>query len=93
MDNNQVAENRQKLEAALLQLRDNQVFKEVLTLLSQRQQTKRREQRSALLKSDKDTVFRIEAELSGMDEFLKIYDGQYKQVGKLNEGSPTPFKY
>jgi len=38
-------------------------------------------------------VFRIEAEINGIDEFNRIYDGQCKKIGKLNEDSPTVFKY
>jgi hypothetical protein len=38
-------------------------------------------------------VFRIEAEISGIDEFSKIFDGQCRKIGKLTEDSPTVFKY
>ena len=93
MDNKMVAENHQKLEAALRQLEDNPVLKEVLTQLTHLRQTKRKAQRSALLKSDSQGVFRLEAELSGIDEFFNIYNGQIKSLDKLREVSPTDFKY
>ena len=93
MDNKTVAENRQKLEAALRQLEDNPVFKEVQTQLTQRRQIKRQEQRSALLKSDNMGVFRAEAEIEGINQFFKVFEGQIEQVGKLTEVSPTDFKY
>ena len=38
-------------------------------------------------------VFRLEAELAGIEEFFKVYDGQCRKVGKLTEDSPTVFKY
>jgi hypothetical protein len=39
-------------------------------------QTKRKEQRLALGQSDAQLVFKLEAEISGVEEVLKIYDSQ-----------------
>jgi len=52
------------------------VHQEVLRRLKTRLQTKRKEQRSALLQSDTMTVFRVEAEIAGVEEALRIYDAQ-----------------
>lgn len=38
-------------------------------------------------------VFRLEAEIKGLEEYFNILDGFYKQVDKLGEIAPTDFKY
>jgi len=38
-------------------------------------------------------VFRLEGEISGIEEFLKLYDGQIKMLDKLSGDLPTVFKY
>ena len=87
------AENQQKMAEHLHQLQGNLVFQEVLTQLMQLRQIKRKEQRSALQQCDRNAVFRVEAEISGIEEFFKVYEGQMKALDKLSEDSPTVFKY
>jgi len=38
-------------------------------------------------------VFRLEAEIEGVNEFFRAYDGLIKKLDKLREVSPTDFKY
>lgn len=54
---------------------------------------KRKEQRSALQRCGNDDVCRLEAEISGIEEFFKVYEGECKKVGKFGEDTPTVFKY
>ena len=56
------------------QLRANQVHQEAMTQIEARLRTKRKEQRSALLKQDSMAVFRIEAEISGLEMALQIIE-------------------
>jgi hypothetical protein len=35
----------------------------------------------------------LEAEISGIEEFFKVYEGLLKTAGKLSEVTPTVFKY
>ena len=93
MTNSQVAEHKQELEDQLNQLMDNPLFKEARELLKAQLQTRRKEQRSALLKSDSNAVFRLEAEIKGIEEFFNVVDSFYKRLDKLKEGVPTTFKY
>lgn len=90
---NKQEEAKQQLEEELSQLQDNPVFKVVQTQLMQLRATKRKEQRSALQRSDSKAVFRIEAEISGIEQFFKVYEGECKKVGKFGEDTPTVFKY
>ena len=72
VDNKETIQRQQDLK----ELRENRVLQEVLSQVRTRVQTKRKEQRSALVQSDLKTVFRLEAEISGVEEALKIYDAQ-----------------
>jgi len=90
---NQVAEDKQQMEEQLSQLEENSLFKEVQAQLNQLRQTRRKEQRSALLQSDSNKVFRLEAEIKGLEEFFNILDGFQKKLDKLSKGAPTDFTY
>jgi hypothetical protein len=59
----------------------------------QQHKINRKEQRSALLKSDSQEVFRLEATISGIELFFKVVEGLAKTAGKLGEDTPTVFKY
>ena len=89
----ELAEDQQKKMEQLALLQENQVFKDLQAQLTQLLRTKRREQRSALQKSDSMYVFRLEAEISGIEQFFKMYDGQLEMLDKLSEGLPTVLKY
>ena len=91
--NKELQENQQEMEAQLARLQDNKIFQVLLTQLSQLLKTKRKEQRSALQSCDNMLVFRLEGEISGIEEFLKLYDGQIKMLDKLSGDLPTVFKY
>ena len=86
-------EIKQQMEAQLHQLEDNKIFQEVRTQLTQQLQISRKEQRSALLKSDSQAVFRLEATISGIEKFFEIVESKLKMLDKLSEDKPTVFKY
>ena len=88
-----VAENQQEMVEQLAQLEDNKIFQEVRIQLMQQLKIKRKEQRSALLKCDSMDVFRIEATISGLELFFKVFDGKAETIRKLSGDSPTVFKY
>jgi len=72
-------EEKQLQKENLLQLQDNKVFKEMLTQLKQRLITRRREQRLALQKCDKDTGMLLEGVQVGIEEALKIYEANFAE--------------
>ena len=86
-------ETQQEMQDQLAQLEDNKVFKEVQTQLTQLLKTKRKAQRSALQSLDSMGVFGLEAQISGIEEFFKVYEGQIAKLDKLNQDSPTVLRY
>ena len=86
-------ETQQEMQAQLAQLEDNKIFQVVRAQLHQLLKTKRKAQRSALQSSDSMGVFKLEAELSGIEEFFKVYEAQIAKLDKLSQDSPTVLKY
>ena len=83
VDNKETIQRQQDLK----ELRENRVLQEVLSQVRTRVQTKRKEQRSALLQSDSMKVFRLEGEIAGVEETLRIYDAQMadkKEIPTIN---------
>lgn len=73
---NNSQEEMDKKQRALEELQANPVHQEVLRLMQIRLRTKRQEQRQALLLSKDKDVFRLEAEICGMEAVFHIYDAQ-----------------
>ena len=86
-------ETQQEMQAQLAQLEDNKIFQVVRAQLHQLLKTKRKAQCSALQSSDSMAVCRCEAEISGIEEFFKVYEAQIAKLDKLSQDSPTVLKY
>ena len=83
-------EEKQVRAEDLLKLQENKVFQEVLTQLKTRLQIRRREQRLALQKCDKDGGLLLEGIQIGIEEVFRIYEGQ---LANTSETPTSPIKY
>jgi len=91
-----LAEDQQVDREALAQLRGNKLMQEALAQLQALRLTKRKAQRSALLKFNNDEVVILEAYIAGVEEFFKILDGLQIKLDRMpinQEDAPTVFKY
>ena len=84
-------EEKQMQQEEISKLQGNLVFQEMLAQLKTRLRTRRKEQRLAMQKCDKDTGLLLEGIQIGIEEALRIYEAQ-QDVGKP-EGPTSPIKY
>ena len=71
------AEEAQIRKEDLHKLQDNRVFKEMLTQLQTRLNSRHKEQRQALQECNKDRGLLLEGVLVGLEEALKVYNAQF----------------
>ena len=72
-------EEKQLTKADLLQLQNNPIFKEMQTQLMTRLRNRRKEQRLALQKCDKDTGLLLEGVQVGIEEAIRIYQAHLSE--------------
>ena len=82
-------EEQAKAREEVEQLHSNSVFSQMQTRLTQRLQTKSKELRQALRKSDSAQAMRISGEMDGLEHAINIMDAQFLKQTE----NPTKFKY
>ena len=82
----------QDRETQVQELRENQVFLQMLTRLAHRLKTRQQERRKALQQSDRDAVYALEAQCAGLEEAINELDVVKYLTKPVEEGS-LPLSY